>query len=74
MYKLDKRIVHKAVKLVSDDMRALHEHGITVQGYTWFVSTLGVKGEMEFHHRLGNLSRSHFNAGPKKNILSAAIA
>lgn len=66
VYKLDKGILHKAFKLVSDDMRALHEHGITVRGYTWFASTLGVKGDMKFHHQLGNLSRSYYNAGTKQ--------
>ena len=67
IYKKEQGILRKAFQTIADDLRNLHEYGISVGNTTWYVSTLGVKGDLKFHHQMGNLTRSYYNAGVKEN-------
>ena len=76
IYKKHKAILKQAFDMVVSDMTALFETGLTIDGHTYYVATLGVKGDLKFHHQMGNLSRSYYNVGTKENhpICSLCLA
>ena len=76
LYKKHKELLKRAFMMVSTDLTALHESGLTVDGHTYFVSTVGIKGDLKFHHQVGHLTRSYFNIGTTRNhpICSLCLA
>ena len=76
IYKKHKGILTQAFEMVAADLKQLHDVGITIQGHTFFASTIGCKGDLKFHHQVGNLQRSYYNVGIRENhpICSLCLA
>lgn len=76
IYKKHKGILTQAFEMVAADLKQLHDVGITIQGHTFFASTIGCKGDLKFHHQVGNLQRSYYNVGVRENhpICSLCLA
>lgn len=76
LYKKKKQLLNKAFEMVATDLTALHNDGIVVNGQRYYAATIGCKGDLKFHHQVGNLSRSYYNAGTKVNhpICSLCLA
>lgn len=76
LYKKRKVVLTKAFEMVSDDLTSLHEVGVVVNGERYYAGTIGCKGDLKFHHQIGNLCRSYYNAGTKINhpICSLCLA
>ena len=47
-----------------------------VNGHQFFAATIGCKGDLKFHHQIGNLCRSYYNVGTKSEhaICSLCLA
>lgn len=67
-YKKDRTLLTKAFQKIADDLTSLYNEGIQVQGQRYYCATLGVKGDLKFHHQIGNLSRSYYNTGTRQDI------
>ena len=52
-------------KVISDNLGEVCHHGFFVNGRRWYVACLGYKGDMEYHTKFGELSRSYQNVGHK---------
>ena len=76
IYKKHKGILHQAFDMVARDLQRLHEEGIWIRDRKYFVATIGCKGDLKFHHQMGNLNRSYYNCGTKVNhpICSLCLA
>ena len=76
VYRKNKGLITMAFDEVVSDLSELFWHGIVVSGSTYFGAVLGCKGDLKFHHQLGNLQRSYYNVGVKKNhpICSLCLA
>ena len=66
-YKKERGLLQAAFERVAVDMQSLFEVGVDIDGTTYFGATLGVKGDLKFHHQMGPLTRSYFNVGTKAN-------
>lgn len=66
IYKKHPDLLEQAFNLVSQDLQDLHSHGVIVEGQTLFATTVGIKGDLKFHHQLGHLERSYYNLGVTK--------
>ena len=71
-----KGLLHKAFEMVAHDLKRMHKEGIKIGDVVFFAATLGIKGDLKFHHQMGNLSRSYYNVGTKVNhpICSLCLA
>lgn len=67
VYKKEKGFLTRAFDMVADDLTMLYEQGITIGDCKFFAATIGVKGDLKFHHQIGNLNRSYYNAGTKED-------
>ena len=67
VYKKHKGLLNQAFDMVAADLTHLHHHGFQVGDQTFYAATIGVKGDLKFHHQVGNLSRSYYNVGTKMN-------
>ena len=76
IYKKDKGLLKEAFGMVAKDLTQLHEVGLSVNGHQFFAATIGCKGDLKFHHQIGNLSRSYYNVGTKNEnaICSLCLA
>ena len=76
VYKKHKRLLHKAFEMVAHDLKRMHKEGIEIGDVVFFAATLGIKGDLKFHHQMGNLSRSYYNVETKVNhpICSLCLA
>ena len=76
VYKKHKSLLTEAFDMVARDLSTLHSQGLRVGDQHFHACTLGVKGDMKFHHQIGNLSRSYYNTGTKVNhpICSLCLA
>ena len=76
LYKKDKGLLRKAFDMVAADLKELHENGIDTGSHTFYSATIGVKGDLKFHHQLLNLERSYYNVGTTRNnpICSLCLA
>ena len=74
--KKHKGLLKQAFRMVANDAASLLQHGLTVGDKTFFLATLGIKGDMKFHHQIAGLTRSYFNVGTKNNhrICSLCLA
>lgn len=76
VYRKNRGLITLAFKVISNDLRGLHEEGLNISGSMFYAAVLGCKGDLKFHHQVGNLTRSYFNAGIKENhpICSLCLA
>lgn len=76
IYKKDKGLLKEAFGMVAKDLSRLHEVGLSVNGHQFFAATIGCKGDLKFHHQIGNLCRSYYNVGTKNEnaICSLCLA
>lgn len=76
LYKKHKGLLNQAFEMMAKDLTNLHEMGIVARGRTFYASTIGCKGDVKFHHQIGNLQRSYYNVGTNVNhpICSLCLA
>lgn len=66
-YKKHSGLLTQAFDMVAEDLKHLFTTGISIRGQTFYAATLGLKGDLKFHHQIGNLTRSYYNAGARAN-------
>lgn len=63
LYKKHPLLLEEAFELVAQDLQELHTKGVVVSGKVFHASTIGIKGDLKFHHQLGHLTCSYYNVG-----------
>jgi hypothetical protein len=59
---------------ISDDLRNLFMTGLVVGGKTFYIATLGMKGDMEWHSKNGNMTRDWNHLGVNCGICHLCLA
>ena len=68
-YKEHPELLDSILELLSADLRKFCIEGIDIPGHgRLYGGFLGLKGDMAFHHKVGQLSRSYYNLGKRSDI------
>ena len=68
MYKTRPYIIKEMLALLTEDLTELFHQGVTLQnGETFYAAVIGVKGDMDFHHKVMELQRSYRELGTKND-------
>ena len=68
-YKEHPELLESIFELLSADLQSFCTEGTDIPGYgRVYGGFMGLKGDMAFHHKVGQLSRSYYNLGPKRDI------
>ena len=76
IYRKHRGLITMAFDEVATDLSNFFNDGIEVAGCKFYAACLGCKGDLKFHHQMGNLSRSYYNVGVRRNhpICSLCLA
>ena len=56
-------LLHSVFEHASEDLSDACNNGLMVAGQKWHVAVVGMRGDMEYHHKMGSLRRSYMNVG-----------
>lgn len=70
LYKAHPEVLQSHLRLLSEDMRGLYEHGVRIGDSTWYGICIGMKGDMKFYAETTcNFNRSFANLGRKNESM-----
>ena len=61
-------LLHSVFEAASKNLSEICNNGLVVHGQKWHVAVLGMRGDMEYHHKMGSLKRSYMNVGTTNQI------
>ena len=68
IYKKHPMVVDQLLQMTADSLKELFHDGFDLHGMRIFGAVIAVKGDLDFHKKTFNLTRSYANVGEKKQI------